>query len=636
MLMLTQGLGTIKGGHEMTTGYELDMLEDDVPSEIFSFRESLKTRGKELRHSISLLRKSPLFLFGFGTILALVIIALLAPYITPYGPREFLIDPLAGEILKQEPPGAIDTREYLLWTDFSDVSAQFGLADGLLVRTWLVDLNNDTKVDFLIGTSDSRLLFYQNVGTGAEATEWELNTSFTFPEIPENVTHVSPTTGDMNRDNVTDIMIGGNDGFLYRTINRGTPSNANWTDFSLVRNETGAVLEFPGQAHPTLVNFDRDGNNKTDLVVGSTDNKLYVYINEASIIRHEKWELVLLEEAPLDIYDDPLDFEGLGTGSIKADFLHINPTESWDMIVIFDSGHYYYYTSIGLKSSPSFLEMDKDNLYVTFTFPTLEEVPGMDFQWYDFNHDNISDLFVFYSEGNVRFAEQYKERDGRPLIFGTDALGGDIFSRCIWALQLDLILAIWVVLWALVVGTIVGSIAGYYGGWIDNLMMRITDVFFAFPGLILAMAIAAALGKNMFNLSIALIAVWWAGYARISRGQVLSEKNKLYVEAARAVGLSNTRIIFRHVLPNSLYPLLVAATLDLGGVVLTAAGLSFIGFGANPGDAELGRMIADGREYFIQAPWLVFFPGLVIFLIVLAFNLIGDGLRDVMDPKIRR
>ena len=166
--------------------------------------------------------------------------------------------------------------------------------------------------------------------------------------------------------------------------------------------------------------------------------------------------------------------------------------------------------------------------------------------------------------------------------------------------------------------------------------MRITDIFLAFPALILAMTIAAALGRNLTNLTIALIIVWWPAYARLIRGQVLSEREKLYVEAARAVGAPTRRIIFRHVLPNSIYPLLVNATLDLGGVILTAAGLSFIGFGAGAGIAEWGRMIADGRNYLFQSPWMATFPGLAILPSALAMNLVGDGLRDVLDPRLRR
>jgi len=220
--------------------------------------------------------------------------------------------------------------------------------------------------------------------------------------------------------------------------------------------------------------------------------------------------------------------------------------------------------------------------------------------------------------------------------FGTDESGGDIFSRIIWASQLDLAIAVIVVATAMAVGSVMGAVSGFLGGKIDEVMMRITDIFLAFPALILAMTIAAALGRNLTNLTIALIIVWWPAYARLIRGQVLSEREKLYVEAARAVGAPTRRIIFRHVLPNSIYPLLINATLDLGGVILTAAGLSFIGFGAGAGIAEWGRMIADGRNYLFQSPWMATFPGLAILLSALAMNLVGDGLRDVLDPRLRR
>jgi peptide/nickel transport system permease protein len=199
-----------------------------------------------------------------------------------------------------------------------------------------------------------------------------------------------------------------------------------------------------------------------------------------------------------------------------------------------------------------------------------------------------------------------------------------------------LAIALIVVLCAAAIGSGLGAFSGFKGGKIDEVLMRVTDVFLAFPGLILAMAIAAALGRNLANLTIALVLVWWPPYARLIRGQVLSEREKLYVEAARASGATTTRTIFRHVLPNSIYPLLVNATLDLGGVILTAAGLSFIGFGAGAGVAEWGLMIADGRNYLFESPWMATFPGLAILLSSLSLNLVGDGLRDVLDPRLRR
>jgi peptide/nickel transport system permease protein len=220
--------------------------------------------------------------------------------------------------------------------------------------------------------------------------------------------------------------------------------------------------------------------------------------------------------------------------------------------------------------------------------------------------------------------------------FGTDVSGGDVFSRVIWGARIDLTIALVVVVSAAAVGSAIGAFSGFKGGKADEVIMRVTDIFLAFPGLILAMAIAAALGRNLNNLTIALVAVWWPAYARLTRGQVLSEREKLYVEAAKAAGAGLFRTIFRHVLPNSIYPLLVNATLDLGGVILTAAGLSFIGFGAGAGVAEWGLMISDGRNYLFESPWMATFPGFAILLSSLSLNLVGDGLRDVLDPRLRR
>jgi peptide/nickel transport system permease protein len=221
-------------------------------------------------------------------------------------------------------------------------------------------------------------------------------------------------------------------------------------------------------------------------------------------------------------------------------------------------------------------------------------------------------------------------------IWGTDENGGDVYSMVIWATQVDLKIAISVVAVALTAGAFIGAAAGYFGGAVDEIVMRITDVFFAFPGLILAMAIVSALGaRNLDNISIALMLVWWPTYARLVRGQVLIEREKLYVEAARSVGASDMRILAFHILPNTIQPVIVQATLDMGGVLLTAAGLSFIGFGAEAGSAEWGLMIAQGQTHFIQY-WVTLYPGLAILFCALSFNLVGDGVRDILDPKLRR
>jgi peptide/nickel transport system permease protein len=228
--------------------------------------------------------------------------------------------------------------------------------------------------------------------------------------------------------------------------------------------------------------------------------------------------------------------------------------------------------------------------------------------------------------------------EGMPdHILGTDDSGGDIYSRLIWAAQVDLRISLSVVLVAVAIGTFIGAVAGYYGGKVDELVMRVTDVFFAFPGLVLAMAIVMALGqRSLDNISIALMVTWWPTYARLARGQVLAEREKLYVEAARSIGASDGRILLFHIIPNTIQPLIVQSTMDVGSVLLTAAGLAFIGFGPPAGAAEWGLMIAIGQLYFSMNQWAVFFPGMAILLTALASNLVGDGLRDILDPKLRR
>jgi peptide/nickel transport system permease protein len=221
-------------------------------------------------------------------------------------------------------------------------------------------------------------------------------------------------------------------------------------------------------------------------------------------------------------------------------------------------------------------------------------------------------------------------------LFGTDNTGGDVFSRVIWATRLDFSVAIIVVGISMIIGASLGVISGFSSGVLDELIMRITDVFMSFPPFILAMAIAATLGRSVENLMIALIIVWWPTYARLVRGQVLSEKEKLYVESAKAIGAKPLRIMFKHILPNSIYPLIVASTLELGTVIMSIAGLSLIGFGVPPGSAEWGRMIADGRAYMFNQPWISTFPGVAIFIASMGFSLLGDGLRDILDPRLRR
>lgn len=218
-------------------------------------------------------------------------------------------------------------------------------------------------------------------------------------------------------------------------------------------------------------------------------------------------------------------------------------------------------------------------------------------------------------------------------VFGTDKLGRDILSRIIMGSRSALIVPIGVVLFAVLLGAPLGALAGYKGGWLDEVIMRITDLFLAFPSLLLAMAIASALGRGLDKAAIALVVSWWPWYTRIARGVAVGLRERYFVEAAQAVGVSDAVIIFRHILPNTISPILVQATVDMGTVILAMGGLAFLGLGTQPPAPDWGLMVSEGRTYILDQWWIATFPGMAIFIVVLAFNLLGDTLRDIFDPR---
>lgn len=224
---------------------------------------------------------------------------------------------------------------------------------------------------------------------------------------------------------------------------------------------------------------------------------------------------------------------------------------------------------------------------------------------------------------------------GREYLLGTDNLGRCILSRLIYGTRISLQIGIVVVAITSCVGVVLGTLAGYYGGVIDEVIMRSVDILLAFPGIILALVIVGILGPSLFNLMLALAVVGWTSYARVVRGSVLSVKEKEFIEAARALGASDLRIMYQHILPNVLAPVIVMATLGMAHLILASAALSFIGLGVQPPDPAWGSMLNSGKAFMRTAPHLTIFPGLAIMLTVLAFNFLGDGLRDILDPRLK-
>ncbi len=247
----------------------------------------------------------------------------------------------------------------------------------------------------------------------------------------------------------------------------------------------------------------------------------------------------------------------------------------------------------------------------------------------------LADLVAPYQPNAISPGNELQAPSGNHS-FGTDQFGRDILSRIIHGTRLSFQVGFIAVGIALVCGVTLGLLSGYYGRWVDALAMMWIDIMLAFPGILLALAIVAVLGPSLLNLMIAVGISAVPSYTRLVRGAVLATKQQQYVEAARVIGVGDAGIMFKHILPNVLAPVIVLATLGIGGAILTGASLSFLGLGAKPPTPEWGAMLSTGRNYLTIAPWITLFPGLAIMITILSINMLGDGLRDALDPRLKR
>ncbi len=587
----------------------------DVAGAWRRFLEEHQSRISEMKYSLFLFRKNLLAVLGLVLILAVVVIAFIAPLLAVQQPTYVNVN---GALQQRwafhdvclSPPANVPPNPPLI-LGASNVSTYVGTELGFMA----VSSDPDKPIEQLNWTWSWGDGTFDTVGGTTARTNLEGHTWLAPGEYTVYVT-VSDGTGNAV-SGVNQVLVNVNNppanfGFLEGTVEDVRTGNA---------PIAGAQLLLAPGALATATNAT--GGFLIAMPVGTYTVSATAYLYSPSTVSG----IVVATNATTSLNLTLAPNVGWIVGSVTSTNSALLPNAQ---VVATDSR--------GLRTGTSV------DAQATYNLSLTPGVYGMNATSYGYNVRSQGNVTVVAGRATqVPFVLSPLVVDCQVFLgpssahpFGTDNFGEDWYSKVLYGASLSLEIGLLVVIPASLIGSMLGLVAGFKGGIIEEVVMRVTDIFLSIPSLILAIAITAVLGRSIVNVTYALIITWWPWYTRLVRGQVLSLKERQFIESAKSVGASPTRLMLRHILPNSVSPVIVQASMDFGYVILTAAGLGFLGLGAPPGTAEWGVMISEGLNYLFNAPWMAVFPGLAIVLTVLGFNLLGDGLRDILDPRLRR